>query len=166
MVKKILLEELAEGLVSFKLLTSITGTISDRAKRRYEKIGKSAYEILKTKKKLPEDSNLLLNLTWTDKSDSWARNLSLAIEEFKQKYPGPGLKLVEIIGKHRKTRRAYLEFGLTGGELPPEIYIKAIQKIAKGLGEEEARNVYESVRILEKVVKKKEEKTHTLLLSE
>jgi len=76
------------------------------------------------------------------------------------------LKLVEIIGKHRKTRRAYLEFGLIGGELPPERYIKAIQEIAKELGEEEARNVYESVRILERVVKKKKEKTHTLLLPE
>ena len=166
MVKKTKLEEIAEGLVSFKLLTSITGTVSDRAKRIYEKTGKAAYEILKTKKKLPKESNLLLNLTWTNKSDSWARNLSLAIEEFKQKYPEHGLKLTEIIGKHRKTRRAYLEFGVISGELPPERYIKAIQEITKGLDEKEVRNIYDSVRILEKAVKKKKEKIHTLLLPE
>ena len=160
------LEGLTEKLISLKLITSTTGTLSDRAKRKYEKTGEEAYKILKTKKRLPEDSSFLINLTWDDQAVNWARNLTLAIEEFKQKYPEYGEKLSEIISKHRRTRRAYLEFGLVKEDLSEEEYIEVIKGLVKGLDDEKAWNVYNSVRILEGAFNKRKRKIQRLLLPE
>lgn len=157
---KTILYELAKKIISYKFLTSITGSISDRAKRRYEKLAKEAGERLKKKDSLPEDSELILNLIWDDKAVSSARNYTLALEEFKQKNPEAYIQFDEILKKHRTVRRAQLEFG---GRVSEKYYIKVIQEIMPDLSEGGARLLYGSLLNTQKTLKKKKGLTTFLL---
>ena len=68
MVKKTRLEDFAEKLMAYKLLTSVTGTISDRAKRTYEKVGDEASKILKTKR------NSVFTIGWIGGFGGWHKD--------------------------------------------------------------------------------------------
>ncbi|MBU2104390.1 MAG: hypothetical protein KKF67_01265 [Nanoarchaeota archaeon] len=160
------LENFARDLIILKSITSTTGTVSDRAKRKYEKVGVDSSELLKEKRCLPEDSQFSLDLKWSDQAPSWARKLTLALEEFKQVNLEAYQQFEEIRKKHKKVRRAYLEFGLIKGDLPEEDYLDAIKGLIKGLNDNEVRNVYDSIRILDESLKKKKKFTETLLLPE
>lgn len=164
------IEKNVEKLIAYKLITSITGTISDRAKRKYEKIAKSAYERFKAKQSIPETSDLVAKLTWDDKAVSMARKISLGMEEFNNKYPKYGKILAEMIKKHREVRRAYLEFGLKKGkELDEGIYIEVIKETIEGISDEKAKKFYDLLNEINKELKKtkkKPEGLYTLLLPE
>jgi len=165
MAKRIL-EEQTERLIAYKFLTSTTGRISDRAKRKYEKRGEEVGKRLKEGDRIPESSPLILNLRWSDRAVSYARNISLALEEFRQVNPEAYQQFQEILSKHRSVRRAYLEFG---GEIPDEVYISVIREVVgeEKISEEEARAFYNSLhRIGEGLKKKREEGLSTLLLPE
>lgn len=158
------LEESVEQLIAYKLLTSTTGSISDRAKRKYEGIGTKIAERLKTGDKLPEDSSLTIRLGWSDEVIVWARKISLALEEFKQVNPEAYNQLEEIREKHKNVRRTYLEFG---GEIPDEVYIKVIQETIKGMNYEEAEMFYERIKdVTKKLDKTKKEGLQRFLLPE
>ncbi len=164
MAKKRLVE-LAERLIAGKFLTSITGRISDRAKRKYEKIGVEAGERLKQKDRIPEGSGVVLDLKWNDKAVSYARNFALALKEFEQVNPEAYQQFQEILGKHRSVRRAYLEFG---GEIPGEIYIQIIREIiGEGkISDEEARDFYNSLYTVAEKLRGRKEGLSKLLLPE
>jgi len=160
------LEQQAEELIAYKLITSTTGSISDRAKRKYEKVGEEAAERLKNRDSLPEDSNLVISLGWSDESASWARKINLAIEEFKQTYPDQGKILQEIIDKHRSFRRGYIQFGVKQGELPKDVYTSAVQSIFPDASAEEAEKFYEFVTLSNRLLKKKAEGLQKIILPE
>lgn len=122
------LEEAVERMIVLKEITSPSGSLSDRTKREYEKVGKEVCERLKERQTLPENSNLIANLAWSDKAAAWARKITLGIKEFKQEYPEHGKILEEIIQKHRDVRRAKIEFGTREGPLPEEMYIEIIRE--------------------------------------
>jgi hypothetical protein len=167
MVKETKLESYARALITYKFITSSPGTFSDRAKRRYDKTGLNASLMLKEKEEIPKDSQFILSLKYSDEATNWARKLSLALEEFKQVNPKAYKQFQGIRRKHRDVRRYYLEFGLKKGkQLPEEDYIEAIKNIVKGLGEREAKNVCDSVKILDTALKKKKKSVETLLLPE
>ncbi len=158
------LEEVVESLIAHKLITSTTGSVSDRAKRRMEKAGREAYEILKKRKSKTVDiKEMKVGLRWSDDQAAWARNLNLALEEFRQEYPKIGEKLDKIIAKHRSSRRAYIDFG---GEIPEEIYINIICELVKGTTSREAKQVYNSILIMEKGLRGKERGPNYLILPE
>ncbi len=119
------LEE-ARRLIALKLLTSSTGSFSDRAKRTFETTRERIGDHLKETHKELKDSDLAVRLGWSDEAVTGARKISLAIEEFKQKYPESGKKLQELIDIHRSQRRAYLEFG---GYVPDKVYIGIVREI-------------------------------------
>jgi len=167
---KLGIERDVEKLIAYKLITSLTGTISDRAKRKYDNLGKEASERFKRKQVIPETSNLVGRLNWDDKAVSGARKVSLGIEEFNNKYPKYGKILAEIIQKHREVRRAYLEFGLKKGkELDEEIYIEVIKETIAGISDENALKFYNILVDINKDLSKTKKKTqglYTLLLPE
>jgi len=153
------IEKNIEKLIVYKNIASVTGSISDRAKRRYDKVGEETCKRLKSRQIVSEDSGLVARLGWSDDAVSWARNISLALEEFKQKYPKYGERLQEIIGKHREVRRNYLEFGLKEGDLVEEIYIESIKEIIEGISDERAKKFYEIIiKLKEELGKKKKKK--------
>lgn len=160
------LEESVQKLIVYKLVTSVTGTISDRAKRKYEKVGEEIGDKFKNKQKLPEDSYLAAELKWSDEAVNWARKQSLGIEEFKQEYPKYGKILDDKIKKHREVRRAYLEFGIKEGDLPEEVYLEVIKDLVKGINDEEAKEFYNLLKELNKSLKKDEKGLQRLLLPE
>jgi len=164
------IERNVEKLIAYKLITSITGTISDRTKRKYDKLGKETSERFKAKQVIPETSNLVGKLGWDDKAVSGARKILLGIEEFNNKYPKYGKILAETIQKHRGVRRAYLEFGLKKGkELDEEIYIEAIKETIEGVSDENALKFYNILVDINKDLRKtrkKAEALYTLLLPE
>lgn len=160
------LEEDVQKLIAYKLITSITGTISDRTKRKYEKIGVDISEDFKNKKKLPKDSYLIAELKWSDEAMNKARKISLGIEEFRQAYPEYGKILDETIEKHKKVRRDYLEFGLKEGDLPENIYLSVIKELDKEISDTEAKQFYNIIKKLSKKLKKKENGLQKLLLPE
>jgi len=155
------LEELIKSMVAHKVITSTTGSLSDRAKRKMGKAGKEAYDILKRRKrKTAILGDVEVSLRWSDGQAAWARNLNLAIEEFKQKYKKPGEELDKIIAKHRKVRRAYLEFE---GEVSKEFYVEAICDIMKKIPPQEAEQIYNSILIMEKGLKKQKGPNYLIL---
>ena len=160
------LEEDTQKLIAYKLITSITGTISDRAKRKYEKIGIYIGGKLKGAQKIPEDSNLRMDLKWSDEAVGWARKMSLGIREFKNEYPKYGKLLEEKIAKHKDGRRAYLEFGLKKGKIPEEIYLEVINEIIPGISETKAKEFYNFIKELNQALKKKERGLQKFLLPE
>lgn len=164
------IEKDVERLIAYKLITSITGTISDRAKRKYEGLGDETSEKFKTKQAIPETSDLVAKLKWDDKAVSAARKISLGTEEFTTKYPKYGKILAETIQKHREVRRAYLEFGLKEGkELDEEIYVEVIKEVIEGISDEKAKRFYGVLREISEELdkkKKKKEGLYTLLLPE
>ena len=160
------LEEDVQKLMVYKLITSIPGIISDRAKRKYEKIGVEIGEKFKNKQKLPENSSLIAELKWSDEAINWARKMSLGIEEFKQAYPKYGEKLGEMIQKHKEVRRAYLEFGIRRGYLPESICLEVIRDVIPGIDDKKAREFYNFIKELKEVLGKKEKGLQKLLLPE
>lgn len=160
------LEGNAQKLMAYKLVTSVTGIISDKAKRKYEKIGSDIGGKLKNNQRLPEDSNLIVDLKWSDEAVNWARKLNLGIEEFKQDYPKQGEILQEYIEKHRNVRRAYLEFGLKSGDLPERVYLDVIKEIIPEISEAKAKEFYNLIKELNQTLKKKEKGLQRFLLPE
>jgi len=157
------LKEYAGGLIAYKFITSITGRISDRAKRVYERLGKEASERLKEKEKLPEKSDLILRLKWSDEAVAWQRKITLALEEFKQVNPEAYEQFEKIREKHKAVRRAYLEFG---GEIQDEIYVGAIKGVIKGITDRDAIAFFNRLKVTNKVLGKDEEGLQKLLLPE
>lgn len=160
------LEEQTRRLIALKLLTSSAGSFSDRAKRRFEKTRGEIGEQLKQKpRELPKDSGLAIKLGWDDEAVAGARKISLAIEEFKQKYPDYGEKLQGLIDIHRSTRRTYLEFG---GTVSDDVYIGIVQGI---LGEEKvsyatATEIYKVIIVIGEILSKDDKTLQKSLLSE
>lgn len=160
------LEESVQNLLAYKFITSITGAISDRAKRKYDKIGKYVADNFKEKKFLPENSYLSAELKWSDEAANWARKMTLGIEEFKQAYPEYGKILNNMIENHREIRRAYLEFGVKGGELNEKVYVNAIKELDKNITDQEAKQFYRIIKKLNNSLKKKNKGLQKLLLPE
>lgn len=152
MAKKKILYGMTEELVVNKFFTSITGRLSDRAKRIYESIGQKAADRWKKGDRLPEDSDLTLKLGWNDKDLNKARSINLALEEFKQENPKGYKQLKEMIDKHRSVRRATLTFG---GNVSQGVYIRAIQNVIGGIDEREAIAFYEKLVFAEESLGKK-----------
>ena len=138
------LEEAVEKMIILKEITSPSGSLSDRAKREYEKVGKEVCERLKAWQALPEGCELNASLAWSDRASAWARKISLGIQEFKQECPEYWQKLNEIIEKHKNVRRLQIKFGVKDEHFPEEIYIKIIQECA-GIDYERARKLYEAL---------------------
>lgn len=155
------LEEVAGSLIAHKLITSTTGSLSDRTKRRMEIAGKKAYEILKKRKeKITTVKRMKVGLRWSDDQVAWARNINLALEEFRQKHRKWGIELDETIAKHREVRRAYVGFE---GEIPEEVYIEAICEVMKEITPREAKQIYGSILVMEKRLNKKRGTSYLLL---
>ena len=155
------LEEIARSLIAHKLITSTTGSLSDRAKRRMESAARKAYDILKKKNSTVANiEEMKIGVRWSDKQVSWARNINLALEEFKQEHPKLGAALDETIAKHRKARRTYIKFE---GEIPEEFYIEVICKIMKDTTSKEAKQIYDSVLVLGERLKKKRGPNYVIL---
>ena len=155
------LEE-AKRLVALKLLTSSTGSFSDRAKRIFETTREEIGDHLKKTHRELKDSNLVVRLGWSDEAVTGARKISLAIDEFKQKYPEYGEKLQELIDIHRSQRRAYLEFG---GYVSDKVYIGIVREI---LGKDDvsynqANEIYLTIFNIGKIFKKDVESKISLL---
>lgn len=168
MVSKLV--ENTQNFLAYRLMGGIIRKVGEKARRKYEKLGEEIGVMLKKKQKLPENSYLKMDLKWSDEAPSWARKQSLGIEEFKQKYPEHGVELQEMIDKHRKVRRAYLEFGIKEGqEIPEEVYVGIIKELVPDLEEDKSREFYAIVKEIGKKleVKKKSGKgLDTLLLAE
>ncbi len=146
------LEEQVKSLIGHKLITSITGSVSDRTKRRMEAAAEEAYKILKnSKKKVVTIKQMKIALKWSDEQVAWARNMNLALEEFRQTHPEWGAELDKTIAIHRGVRRAYLEFE---GNLFEGDYIQIIQDVVGNLPYRKASQVYNSILIMEKGLKK------------
>ena len=158
------LEAETEKLIVLKELTSTTGSFSDRTGRRFEKIREKIGVKLKNKPRtrLPKNSKLVLKLGWSDEAISWARKISLAIEEFKQEYPEYGKELQKFIDKHRSVRRAYLEFG---GEVLADVYIEIIQEILNE-DQKNAAKIYEAISHMGYAFGKSKDSVQTSILSE
>jgi hypothetical protein len=144
------LKEYTQRIIGYKFLTSITGKISDRAKRKFENTGKEASEKLKVKEKL-EDPDLTLRLGWSDESVAWARKITLALEEFKQVNPKAYNQFEEIRNKHKEIRRAYLEFG---GEISDESYVGIIREIIPDMNQRDAIYFYNGLKNADNVLSK------------
>ena len=142
------LEELTKSLIAHKFITSTTGSLSDRAKRRMEKAGEEIYHILKNRKnKIVNIGETKIGLKWGDETTQWIRAISLALEEFKQTNPKAYEQLEEIRKKHKISRRAYLEFE---GNLPEEIYFQIIHDIVGNINYGQAEQIYRAIFILGK----------------
>ncbi|MBS3070912.1 hypothetical protein J4407_01265 [Candidatus Pacearchaeota archaeon] len=159
---KLNLKDYAVNIITHKFLTSVTGKISDRAKRKFEKYGQEAAERLKVKEAL-KDSNLILRLGWSDEAVSYVRKITLALEEFKQVNPKAYTQFERIRGKHKDVRRAYIEFG---GEVPDSYYIKVIKDIIPGINDKDAVVFYNRLKSADKILTKKGRGIQRLLLPE
>lgn len=157
------LEEAARSLIAHKLITSITGSLSDRAKRRMENAAEEIYTILKKReKKVATIGEMKIGLKWGDEISNWARATSLALSEFEQTNPEAYEEFKEIKEKHKTSRRAYLEFE---GNLPGEYYIQIIRDVVGNINYHQAAQTYRAILILGKGLKKEGGMTK-LLLSE
>ena len=156
------LREYAQEIIAYKFLTSITGKISDRAKRRFEKSGKEASERLKSKETL-KDSDLILKLGWSDEAISKARKINLALEEFKQVNLEAYEQFEKIRNKHKSVRRSYIEFG---GEIPDEHYVRVIREIIPEMSKRDAVAFYNRLKVTDRVLSKKEKGLQRFLLPE
>ena len=155
------LEEATDFLIAYKLITSTTGSLSDRTRRRMEDFGVEAYELLKKRKKRVVDfKGRRVSLKWNDDQASRARNISLAIEEFRQAHPKLGKELDRTIEKHRNVRRAYLEFE---GEVPEEVYIGIVREVMEGVTLKEARQIYRSILVMEKGLERERGPSYIIL---
>lgn len=164
MSKKLLY--LAEGLIGYKLITSVTGSVSDRAKRIYQKLGEEVGNRLKEKDTLPEGSNIYLELKWGDERNAAARQTSLALEELKQVNPEAYKQFEKIKEKHKKARRGHLEFRVIKGDLQEEIYIDAVKSIFKNITSKEAEKIYEGIIKMSAFLGKSPNIKQTFLLPE
>jgi len=160
-----ILENLTRYLIAEKFITSITGSISDRAKRKIEKTGDDIYDRLKRNEQLSKDSKLIIGLGWSDEAENWARGVALALKEFKQENSEAYNQFEEIRKKHLKVRRAYLRFG---GEIVNTDYVEVIREIIgeDKFSEEQALRFYETLVSIEKTFKRKNEKESRYLLPE
>ena len=138
------LEQAVENMVAFKVITSTTGSISDRAKRKLEAFGSEVYDRLKENQKVSEDAVVEARIRWEDKMV--AKGMKLGIQEFKQQYPQEGEVLQQIIDTHRGARRAYIDFNARE-ELPQDFYLDVIKSF--GLTPRQAIKVYEAVMTLQ-----------------
>src|SRR3989344_3879475 len=138
------LEQAVENMVAFKVITSTTGSISDRAKRKLEAFGSEVYDRLKEDQKVSEDAVVEARIRWEDKMV--AKGMKLGIQEFKQQYPQEGEVLQQIIDTHRGARRAYIDFNARE-ELPQDFYLDVIKSF--GLTPRQAIKVYEAVMTLQ-----------------
>lgn len=160
------LEKLLQELIPFKFLTSSAGVFSDRARRRYDKTAKEIGDQMKLGKELPKSSPFELHLRWDDEMGrAYARQLSLALKEFKQVNPEAYEQFEEIRSKHKKSRRASLEFR---GTVEDEKYIDAIiDLIGSGMIEElEAGKIYEALLAMSGGAKSASEEMYRYLLPE
>jgi hypothetical protein len=148
------LEDEVLKLTVYRRISSTSGRLSDRARRRLEKTSQEIYRIIKRReeKEFSSDS-VYLKLSWSDEAPNWARNISLALEELKQEDPEAYKKIEEKIKKHRLTRRAYLEFD---GKDIEELYIVIIQELLEGTNYDEAREIYMTLVKMEELLGKKE----------
>ncbi|MBI3623380.1 hypothetical protein HY212_04870 [Candidatus Pacearchaeota archaeon] len=144
------LEEAVENMIAFKVITSTTGSISDRAKRKLELFSRDVYDRLKKDEGFSEDSIVEARIRWEDKLA--AKGMKLGIDEFKQQYPKEGEILQQIIDTHRGARRAYIDFN-SSEELPQDFYLKVIQSF--GITPRQAIKVYEAVTIFQESLGKK-----------
>ncbi|GIU68329.1 MAG: hypothetical protein KatS3mg001_179 [Candidatus Pacearchaeota archaeon] len=148
------LEEETSKLIIYKNISSTTGRISDRARRKLEKSSQEIYNLLKRRKGTElHTPEILIRLSWSDEASNWARNISLALEELKQEDPEAYKRVEEKIKKHRSTRRAYLEFE---GKAIEELYIVIIQELLQCPSYEEAREIYRALLKMEEFLGKKE----------
>lgn len=155
------LEDLTITLLTNKLITNTTGPLSTRTKRNVEKAAKKARDILKRRKDMVADlKRMKIGLRWSDDQVAWARNIKLALEEFRQKYSDLWPALDEIITKHRNVRRAYIEFE---GKLPKEFYLDTIRDVMEGTTHKEAEKIYESILIMEKRLEKEKDSYYVIL---
>ncbi|MBA7595915.1 hypothetical protein ES703_02881 [subsurface metagenome] len=155
------LEELTKSLLAHKLITSTTGSLSDRAERRMIRAAEKAYDILKKRKSTVTNiGEMKIGVRWSNDQAAWARNINLALEEFRQEHPKWGTVLDETIAKHREVRRAYVKFE---GEIPEEFYIEAICDVMKGTTSQEAGKIYRSILVMEKRLKKKRGPNYVIL---
>jgi len=157
------LEEVVGSLIAHKLITSTTGSVSDRAKRRMDSAAEEIYDILKKrKKKVATVKEMRVSLKWGDESIHWVRALSLALAEFEQTNPKAYEQFEKIKEKHKTSRRAYLEFE---GDLPEDAYIQIIRNIVKNITYRQAEQIYGAILIMEKG-SKKERGTNRIILPE
>ena len=164
MDKKIILQNLAEDFVAYKFLTSVTGRVSDKIKRFYEKVGSEIYLRMKKGDRLKENSNIILNLKWDDdKARSVARQISLALEEFKQVNPKAYNQLMNIKEKHAKSRRGYLEFS---GVLDNDYFYNILQNIYPEINEEQKLQIFKGIILLDELHPSSRKTLNTLLLPE
>jgi len=146
------LEEETLKLIGYKHLTSTTGRVSDRAKRKMDKIGNNIYDILKKRKeKRFEREGIVVGLRWSDEAPAWARNISLALEELKQDDPEAYKRVEAKIQKHRTSRRAYIEFS---GDISEQLYTEIIQEVMGGISYEEANEIYRAMIKMEEFLGK------------
>lgn len=158
------LEEETRRLIAYKLLTSSTGSLSRRFDWRYKDVASEIGRKLKEKKSLPEDSSLYLNLKWSDRAIDKSRGTALALDELKKNYPEAYNLFEEILKKHKKTRRAEIEFG---GEVGDEIYVEVIKSTFGGkVTDAAAMKMYGCILSLEKRLGRKKKDFETYLLPE
>lgn len=156
-----ILEDDTRKLIALRLLASTSGSFGDRANRRFEQTRDEIGLRLKKGTALPENSELLLKLSWGDEAIKGARKIGLAIEEFKQENQEGGKRLQELIDKHRSVRRAYLKFG---GVVEKEVYIEIIRDVMGGITYDTAMSIYETMNSIAGILGK--ESVQESLLSE
>lgn len=165
-MEKTKLEEIIEKMIALKRITSPTGIISDRAKRKYDDQVKEAYGRLKNKDKFSESSIIGADLDWYD--DTRQRGMALGLREFEKKYPEYGKILRNIIAKHREGRRAHINFYLKPDQdLPSEFYINAIMSLGDEFDRLRAEKLYGALNeFFDKLGKEKEPGKYSVLLEE
>jgi RNAse (barnase) inhibitor barstar len=158
------LEEETRKLIALKLLSSVSSSFSDRAKRRFEKKRDYLGERLKRKGELPKDFGLDLELRWDDVAVNQARAINLSLAEFKDVNREAYAQFLRIRRKHKDVRRAYLEFG---GEVDEDVYVGIVRDImGKEVDSEQAERIYNNVVEMGELLGKERGGSYTALLPE
>jgi hypothetical protein len=135
------------------LVGNPSSSIGEKARRIKENLSKEASIRFKKKQKISKNSILEGRLGSDDKATAWARQINLAMSEFEQKYPKYASILKNLIKKHKKCRRYFIEYGIKqGNELPEEFYPLAIEIIKDEfkISRTQAENIYKFSSYLEK----------------
>ena len=158
------LEEETRKLIALKLLTSVTGSFSNRAKGRFETTRDYLGGRLKRGGELPKNFGLDLRLRWDDVAVNRARAINLALDEFEDVNKKAYDQLEEIRRKHKDVRRAYLEFG---GEVDEDVYVRIIRDImGNEIDSEQARGIYDNTIEVGKLLGKEKTGSYKALLPE
>jgi hypothetical protein len=143
------LEQAIENMIILKRVTSPSGTVSDRAKRLFDKQAEDAAKRLKNRQELPENSHLTAR--YRIKNQSRARGMRLGIERFKQEYEEEGPVLQSYIDEQREVRMSHIEFGIDPEhDLEREFYVEVIKSLGGRSGDitdEMAEQWYEALSI-------------------